>query len=109
MKRICVCLTSMIITAAAIAQPSQMVRITNTAVIPGIAPQISYVIGTAENVTNKTISAVSVTFNLYDRNNTLVGNASDVANNLPAGGAWKFKAIATTPFDHFTLSGITAY
>ena len=101
--------TCMAITTTAMAQQNLAVRVDNLQTVAGEAPPISYIVGTATNTTDKPISAVFVDFNLYDKQNTLVGNAKSGANNLGPGGTWQFKAGVTVPYDHFTLSKVTTY
>ena len=109
MKSIYALAACMVVSTAALAQQSQPVHVENLSAVAGSTSQSPYIVGTATNTTNKQLQAVIVTFNLYDQQNTLVGNASDIVNNLRPGSTWKFKAIATTPYDHFTLTNVTAY
>lgn len=37
---------------------------------------------------------MGVTYNLYDKDGNLIGNASDGVNGLKAGASWKFEAYA---------------
>ena len=50
------------------------------------------VVGKIRNNSQKTYVLVTVTINLYDGNDNLVGNAIDVINNLAPGAVWSFKA-----------------
>ncbi len=109
MKSICTLAACMVVSTAALAQHNQCVRVENLSAVAGPTPHVSYIVGTATNITNKPLQAVVVTFNLYDQQNTLVGNALDIVNNLGPGGAWKFRAITTTPYDHFTLTNVTTH
>lgn len=49
--------------------------------------------GKVKNNTNKNYSYVQITFNLYDKDDNLVGTAMDNINNLEANGTWIFNAI----------------
>jgi hypothetical protein len=111
MKAICALTVaaSMAISTAAMAQQNPAVRVDNLQAVAGDAAPITYIIGTATNTTDKSIGAVFVDFNLYDKQNTLVGNAKSGVNNLGPGGTWQFKAGVTVPYDHFTLSKVTTY
>jgi len=51
------------------------------------------VIGNIRNDSQKTYAFVTVTINLYDGNDNLVGNAADVILNLAPGTVWSFNAI----------------
>lgn len=51
-----------------------------------------YVVGTVKNNTNKEYGYVQVEINLYDESGAQVGSTLANANNLEAGGTWKFKA-----------------
>lgn len=50
--------------------------------------------GTITNTTSQDKSYVGVTYNLYDKDGNLIGNASDGVNGLKAGASWKFEAYA---------------
>ena len=50
--------------------------------------------GTLTNTTSQDKSYVGVTYNLYDKDGNLIGNASGGANGLKAGASWKFEAYA---------------
>lgn len=109
MKSIYTLAVCMILSTAAPAQQNQAVQVSNLSTIAGPAPGTNYITGTATNTSDKQLSAVSVTFNLYDQQNALVGNAVDNGLNLEPNDTWKFKALATTPYDHATLSKVLAY
>lgn len=51
-----------------------------------------YVVGTVKNNTKKEYGYVQVEINLYDKDGAQVGSTLANANNLEAGGTWKFKA-----------------
>ena len=53
-----------------------------------------YFEGYIKNNTDKEYNYVSITFNLYDKNDALLGTAIDNVNNLKGGKQWKFKAMA---------------
>jgi hypothetical protein len=97
-------------TASASAQQSQAVRVDSMQAESGggLAP-VSYIVGSATNVTDKRLKAVFLNFNLYDSQNTLVGNTNTFVNDLDAGGAWQFRAPVTMPYHHFTLVRVNAY
>lgn len=52
----------------------------------------TYFSGIVKNNTRRDMSYVSIEFNLYDKDNNLLGSAWDNVSNLKAGGTWKFKA-----------------
>lgn len=53
------------------------------------------VTGTLVNSSGNDKSYVSVSYNLYDKDGNLLGNAVAGANDLKAGASWKFEAYAT--------------
>lgn len=57
-----------------------------------------YITGTVINQSDNTYSTVIIKFNLYDKENNLVGNAIDSINNLGPHETWKFKALV--PYDN---------
>lgn len=61
-----------------------------------------YIEGYVKNNTSKEYSYVQITFNLYDKDGTLIGTAMDNVNNLEANGKWKFKAASLTTSDETT-------
>lgn len=50
--------------------------------------------GTVTNTTDQDKSYVGVTYNLYDKDGNMIGNAYDGADTLKAGASWKFEAYA---------------
>ncbi|MFM0326658.1 FxLYD domain-containing protein [Caballeronia glebae] len=109
MKSICTLIACMVLSTAALAQQNQAVQVSNLKTITGPTPDTNYIVGTATNTTNERLDTVSVTFNLYDDQNALVGNAVDTGLNLEPNGIWKFKAIAKKPYDHADLSRVLAH
>lgn len=51
--------------------------------------------GTVTNTTDRDKDYVQVSYNLYDKDGNLIGNAYANANTLKAGASWKFEAYAT--------------
>lgn len=51
--------------------------------------------GTVTNTTDQDKDYVQISYNLYDKDGNLIGNAYDNANSLKAGSSWKFEAYAT--------------
>jgi len=108
MKRLITLAAGLFITCSALAQESGNVQVTNLRIIPGPTEQAGYVEGIATNTTNKVLNMVIVEFNLYDTQNNQVGNTLAVAQNLAPGGTWKFQAPTARPFDHASLTKVTA-
>jgi hypothetical protein len=52
-----------------------------------------YITGLVKNKSYKTYSYVKITFNLYDEDGNLIGNATDTISNLKPNETWKFKAL----------------
>lgn len=52
---------------------------------------LRYIVGEAQNTGDSTLRAATVDFNLYDKNHTQVGTATDSTFNLAAHGKWAFK------------------
>lgn len=70
----------------------------------------TYVItGTATNMTDKAIKSAFITFNLYDEQGNLVGNAIATAQGLDPRGTWKFKADAVARFATYKISEINIF
>lgn len=66
-----------------------------------------YVVGTAENRSDKSFQYVEVTFNLYNRSGGQVGNALDNVESMGPHGTWEFRAPMTVDdADHAELNGI---
>lgn len=51
--------------------------------------------GTFTNNSDEDLSTVSITYNLYDAEGTMIGNAYASASNLSAGTSWAFEAYIT--------------
>jgi RNA polymerase subunit RPABC4/transcription elongation factor Spt4 len=72
-----------------------------------------YIEGTVQNNTDKEYSYVQITFNLYDKDNALLGTAVSNVNNFEANGKWKFKAIGLNSSDDkvtsYKFKEITGY
>lgn len=65
--------------------------------------------GTAVNHSATLVKTVFVNFNLYDRNDTLVGNAGTYVKNLEAGKTWSFSASAPKPFNKAKVAEVIVY
>ncbi len=68
-----------------------------------------YIEGVIKNNTDKDMSYVQVTFNLYDAEGNQIGTALDNINNLKAGGTWKFKAMGIENATSYELAEITGF
>lgn len=67
------------------------------------------IVGVAVNTTAKTLTTVFVTFNLYDAQNSLVGNAFATVNGLEPGVQWRFEAPAPAAFTTYKVAKVLAY
>ncbi|MTK12723.1 MAG: hypothetical protein F8N39_11740 [Clostridiaceae bacterium] len=97
------------VSAPAMAQQQSSGQVKDMKIVSGETSSISYIEGIFTNTTGKTLNVVSLQFNLYDKQEIMVGNAAAIGNNITAGGVWKFRAIAVIPYDHATLSGINSF
>lgn len=71
---------------------------------------IGFVIaGVAVNTSNKTLSGVSLSFNLYDDKDNLVGNAIANVSGLEPGGRWSFQALTNQPFAKYKVGKVLSY
>lgn len=69
-----------------------------------------YIVGTLKNNTNKKTNYVQIVFNLYDKDNNVVGSAFANINHIEADGTWKFKAmILEDEFDSFKFESVTGF
>jgi hypothetical protein len=85
-------------------------RVTISDVSVGPAPAgYPAVMGVAHNNTNGTLSAVFVTFNLYDNTGSVVGNATAGGQNIGPGENLKFAAPTSVPFSEAKLTGVQVY
>lgn len=64
------------------------------------------IVGSAVNVSAKSLTTVLVTFNLYDQQENLVGNAYATVNGLEPGRQWRFEAPAAPGFASFKLAQV---
>lgn len=69
-----------------------------------------YIVGTLKNNTNKKTNYVQIVFNLYDKDNNVVGSAFANINHIEADGTWKFKAmILEDEFDSFKFESVSGF
>ncbi|MDD4624010.1 MAG: FxLYD domain-containing protein [Bacilli bacterium] len=69
-----------------------------------------YIVGTVKNNTNSKTNYVQIIFNLYDKENNVIGSAFDNINHIEPNGSWKFKAIILEEnFDSFKFESITGF
>jgi hypothetical protein len=69
-----------------------------------------YITGVVKNESSKTYSIVTISYSLYDRSGSLVGNAVDTIQNFRPGATWKFKAmILEDSAVKFELDSIDGY
>lgn len=66
----------------------QMVPTTNQNNFLTLRAQI---IGLAKNNTGKNFDSVVIVYNLFDKDNVLIGSASDIKSNIEAGVTWRFR------------------
>lgn len=67
------------------------------------------VMGIAHNNTGATLSAVFVTFNLYDEAGNVVGNATAAGQNIGPGENLRFSAPTLVPFSTVKVTDVKAY
>lgn len=75
-------------------------------------PYMWQISGTVTNNSGRDLSYIQVEYVLYDSDGAQIGNAYDNANNLKAGGVWKYNAAGTVAPDEvasYELTDITAY
>ncbi len=67
--------------------------------------------GTATNNCGRALKIVTLEFNLYDASGAVVGNATDVVQNLAASDTWHFRASAlgTQNVAKYALNSIEGY
>jgi len=68
--------------------------------------------GTFTNNTDSDLSYVQVSYNLYDADGAVIGNAYANANNIKAGGTWKYEAYCSASPDDivsFERGDVTAW
>lgn len=68
-------------------------------------PPIGEVTGVARNVGTAPLRYVSLTFNLLDANNTVVGNTIANGLNIGPGQTWRFSAVTTVNYQTVRLTG----
>ena len=107
MKFYALALCASLIAIPAMAQSKQFFPIENMSVVPSESPTASYIEGKLKNESGKNIDSISLTFNLYDEQGNVVGNAIASAATLAPGDTWAFKALAAAKFSTFKQSGIT--
>jgi hypothetical protein len=61
------------------------------------------------NTTKRTMTALSVTFTLYDANNQQIGTARDQIGELAAGAVWPVAAKTPLDFTRFSAMEIVAH
>jgi hypothetical protein len=59
-------------------------------------PDVSYVTGSARNITGDTLKQVEIIFKLYDQSGTELGEALDYTNQLGPNVVWSFRAACMT-------------
>jgi hypothetical protein len=79
------------------AEQSRDLRVENVQAIPGPVPGVSYIAGSATNVGSKLIGDAFVKFNLYDKDNAVVGQSMDKVSNLQPGETWRFRLASLFP------------
>ncbi|MEE4704667.1 FxLYD domain-containing protein [Pseudomonas alliivorans] len=85
-------------------------RVTISELQVGTAPAgYPAVMGIAHNNTSTTLSAVFVTFNLYDDAGNVVGNTTAAGQNIGPGENLKFSAPTLVPFSEAKVTGVKAY
>jgi len=75
-------------------------------------PDIAVITGFVHNNTGKPVKTVFITFNLYDHEGNLVGNAKGYASDLAPGERWKFRvpvAAAINRFESFKVVEVKVY
>ncbi len=80
-----------------------------TLVTSGYYPAIT---GTFTNNTDDELTSVSLTYNLYDEDGNLIGNAYASASNIQAGSSWSFEATVYEDIDavaSFERSDVSAW
>lgn len=65
--------------------------------------------GIAVNRSAKIVKSVFVKFNLYDENNSLVGNTVTMAQNLGPGETWSFSVPTPVKFATAKISEVETY
>ena len=65
--------------------------------------------GSAVNTSDKVLSVVTITFNLYDSENNQIGNAVAQGIQIAPGQRWIYNAPAAQSFDHAKVSNVTAF
>ena len=53
----------------------------------------NYIVGIVKNNTNKDYDYLQISFTLYDEQGNVIDTAFTNANNIKAGGTWKFEAM----------------
>ena len=72
----------------------------------------AYITGTFSNNSSEELSYVSITYNLYDADGNIIGNAYANANNVGAGSSWKYEATSALDPDEvasFERGEVTAW
>jgi len=71
-----------------------------------------YIEGKAKNKTNDKFSYIQVSFNVYDKEEAVIGTCWDNQNDLGAGETWKFKALCSgdaKKIKSYKYTGYSAY
>jgi len=89
------------------AQSNESLEVKSLEVISG-APVSSFT-GEARNVAGRTIKDAVISFNLYDRDGNLVGNAQTHASNLEPDAVWKFQSTPKVQFSTVKAVDVKAY
>ena len=97
-----------VLLSACAASADDQVTVSNLTV--GTAPAgYPAVMGVAHNNTSGTLRAVFVTFNLYDKTGSIVGNATAAGENIGPGENLKFAAPTLVPFSEAKLTGVKVH
>ena len=64
-----------------------------------------YLQGYLENTSSKTINNITVKYNLYDKDGTIIGDSSTYLEELGKGKKWKFKIT----YEEYDSSEVTSY
>ena len=69
------------------------------------------IVGTATNNCGRALKIVTLEFNLYDASGAVIGNATDVVQNLAASDTWHFRAgaLGTENVAKYALKSIASY
>ena len=109
MRRTCFAILAglTILSASAFAADSALTLANDLQAVADPMAPYGALIGTAVNTSDKQITLATITFNLFDADNNVIGNTVAQAQQIAPGQRWMYKALAPMQFDHAKISNVS--